>query len=134
MMQKEQTLSVVTGTLNIHEVVDNAVGPEGGFKYLTVEEMSILYPFLVPLTHKAKQFTTAKDTVRGRVSERFQMDDLDLILSDNKIQDVFIMSQIFNYEASLQILTDILGYGGYHTSDGESLGSKNKLRAQPLDI
>jgi hypothetical protein len=54
MMQKEQTLSVVTGTLNIHEVVDNAVGPEGGFKYLTVEEMCILYPFLVPLTHKAK--------------------------------------------------------------------------------
>jgi len=92
---------VVTGALNIHEVVDNAVGPEGGFKYLTVEEMCILYPFLVPLTHKAEQFKTAKDTVRGRVSERFQIDDLDLILDDNKIQDIFIMSQIFNYEANL---------------------------------
>ena len=101
MTQKEQTLSIVTGALNIHEGVDNAVGPEGGFKYLTVEEMCILYPFLVPLTHKAQQFEADKDTVRGRVSERFQMDDLDSIIYDNKIQDIFIMSQIFNYEANL---------------------------------
>ena len=92
MTEDDQTLSVVTGALGIHEVVDNAVGPKGGFKYLTVEEMCILYPYLVPLTHKAEQFKTSKDVVRGRVSERFQMDDLDSILYDNKIEDVFIMS------------------------------------------
>ena len=44
------------------------------------------------------------------------------------------MGQIFNYEANLQVITDILGFGGYDTLDGQPLQSKPKLTSQPDDI
>jgi len=58
--------------------------------------MSIIYPTLVPLTFKAKQFKENEDEVKQRVAERFgvkvSQTSFDEILYEHKIADVFVMS------------------------------------------
>ena len=46
------------------------------------------------------------------------------------------MSNVFNHEANLQILSDVLGFGGYHSKDGTEGGLKGRIpfQAQPSDI
>ena len=61
-------MSIVTGALNTHKIVESYVT---GFKYLTIEEMVILYPYLTPLTHKAGIFKADPEEIRERVSQRF---------------------------------------------------------------
>ena len=82
--------------------------------------MCALYPFLVPLTHEAKSFREPVADVRKRVSQRFGIsqteDALNDIIFKKKIDQIFIMGNPFNYEGNLQIITDILGYGGYDHS------------------
>ena len=45
-------ISVITGNLDIHVSVDKFMEGQP-LKYLTIEEMCILYPYLVPLTHRS---------------------------------------------------------------------------------
>ena len=49
----KNALSIVTGPLAIHNVVESYTKGQN-FRYLTIPEMSILYPYLTPLTHEAK--------------------------------------------------------------------------------
>ena len=44
------------------------------------------------------------------------------------------MGNSFNYEATLQILSDILGYGGYHGESLDDLKARPRLKEQPKDI
>jgi hypothetical protein len=118
-------MSVVTGTLSIHRNVEHylsqlGLGPSA-FKYLTVEEMVILFPHLAPLTAKAGTFKIDKGLIKSRVMERFELrsdKQMDSILSDHLIKQIYVMSGVFNYESSLQILSDVLGYGGYDLLPG----------------
>ena len=44
-------MTIVTGKIGIHKTVDYYAKE---LKYMSVEEMSILFPEIVPLTYKAK--------------------------------------------------------------------------------
>ena len=107
--QKPDEMAVVTGCLGIHNNVDRYLTLTGttGFKFLTVEEMAILFPFLTPLTHKAQAFKEDRQSVIERVAPRFGQSASEFeincndILFSHKIRQVFVMSIIYNFESSL---------------------------------
>ena len=88
-------MSIVTGILDVHTIVDSYTR-DLPFKYLTVEEMSILFPHLTPLTYKAKQFKADPMNVAERVAKRFGVypseRSFNNILQKHKIEDVYVMS------------------------------------------
>ena len=73
-------MAIVTGPLGIHNVVDSYT--QSKFKYLTIPEMCLLYPFLVPLTNEARSFREPLADVRKRVSERFEIEPTEEAFND----------------------------------------------------
>ena len=76
MLKKKSGLALVTGREKIHENVEYYLkgNNANNFKYLTIPEMSVLFPILSPLTHLAGQFTEPRDQVKERVARRFNLD------------------------------------------------------------
>ena len=92
-------LAIVTGYIDIHRIVDH-YNPK--FNFLTVPEICMLYPDLVPLTASSNQFESLDiNEVKSRVKSRLGTDDIREILFSQKIDQVFIMSNVFNHEANL---------------------------------
>ena len=92
-------LAVVTGQMGIHRIVDH-YNPK--LKYLTVPEICVLYPELVPLTGSSNQFESLNPSkVKNRIKQRLGTDDIREVLFSSKIDQVFIMSNVFNHEANL---------------------------------
>ena len=80
---RSNEISIVTGLIGVHNTVDYYAKE---LRYLSVEEMSILYPDIVPLTYRANQFKTPIEVVKQRVGQRFGLevtDDFYQILSGN---------------------------------------------------
>ena len=70
-------LAIVTGQMDIHRIVDHY---NPNFKYLTVPEICVLYPELVPLTASSNQFTQNISQKKSQIHQRFGTDNIKEIL------------------------------------------------------
>lgn len=62
--------------------------------YITLPEMAVIYPFLVPLTTKAEQFSfMSVSDVKERVAKRFKESESGM--NSQKIDDEFFLKILY---------------------------------------
>lgn len=106
---EDDGLVLIGGSQDVHEIAD-----EYDFtNYITVEEMAALFPFLIPLSHKAEYPSEqrTKECIE-RVTDRFQTIDFENDILKKKFASVMLFSNPFMYETHMQIISDVMASQG----------------------